>query len=52
MVDNNNREAVIKQQSIVSRLQINDNKAGMENIDKEKINSIIMKHTLSTVLTA
>lgn len=30
-----------------SRMQINDTKAGMENIDKEKINSIIKKHSQS-----
>jgi hypothetical protein len=33
--------------SIMSRIQINDSKAGMENIDKEKINAIIMKHSQS-----
>ena len=31
----------------VCRIEINDTKAGMENIDKEKINAIIMKNTLS-----
>lgn len=31
----------------VLRMQLNDNKAGMENLDKEKINSIIMKHSQS-----
>lgn len=30
-----------------SRMKINDTKAGMENIDKEKINSIILKHSKS-----
>ena len=30
-----------------SRMQINDTKAGMENIDKEKINLIIKKHSQS-----
>lgn len=30
-----------------SRMQINDTKAGMENIDKEKINAIIQKHSQS-----
>lgn len=30
-----------------SRMQINDTKAGMENIDKEKINAIIKKHSQS-----
>ena len=33
-----------------SRMQINDTKAGMENIDKEKINSIIKKHSQSMML--
>ena len=28
-------------------MQINDTKAGMENIDKEKINAIILKHSQS-----
>jgi hypothetical protein len=31
----------------VSRLEINDTKAGMQNIDKEKINAIILKHSQS-----
>lgn len=31
----------------VCRIEINDTKAGMENIDREKINAIIMKNTLS-----
>ena len=31
----------------VCRIEINDTKAGMENIDKEKINAIIMKNTQS-----
>lgn len=30
-----------------SRTKINDTKAGMENIDKEKINAIILKHSKS-----
>ncbi len=30
-----------------SRMQINDTKAGMGNIDKDKINSIIKKHSQS-----
>ena len=29
------------------RMQINDTKAGMQNIDKDKINSIILKHSQS-----
>lgn len=33
--------------STVSRMQINDTKAGMQNIDKEKINSIILKNSKS-----
>lgn len=33
--------------SSVSRMQINDSKAGMKNIDKEKINAIILKHSKS-----
>jgi hypothetical protein len=32
---------------MTNRLQINDTKAGMKDINKEKINSIIMKNTLS-----
>ena len=31
----------------VFRMQINDTKAGMNNLDKEKINSIILKHSQS-----
>ena len=31
----------------LSRVQVNDNKAGMQNLDKEKINSIILKHSQS-----
>lgn len=31
----------------LSRLSINDTKAGMQNIDKDKINAIIMKHSQS-----
>ncbi|CAF0865981.1 unnamed protein product [Brachionus calyciflorus] len=34
-----------KSVSNVSRMQINDTKAGMQNIDKEKINAIILKHS-------
>lgn len=34
----------------VSRMQINDSKAGMQNIDKEKINAIILKHSKSKTL--
>ena len=34
-------------QQALSRIQINDTKAGMENIDKNKINAIIMKHSQS-----
>lgn len=37
--DNNTKEC--------ARMQINDSKAGMQNIDKEKINSIILKHSQS-----
>ena len=33
--------------STVSRIQINDNKAGMQNLDKDKINAIILKHSQS-----
>lgn len=40
--DNNNKEC--------KRMQINDTKAGMQNIDKEKINSIILKHSQSNNL--
>ena len=29
------------------RIQVNDTKAGMQNIDKEKINQIILKHSQS-----
>ena len=32
-----------------SRTKINDTKAGMENIDKEKINAIILKHSKSII---
>lgn len=39
-----------KNSSSVSRIQINDSKAGMENIDKDKINAIIMKHSKSLLL--
>ena len=28
-------------------MEINDTKAGMENIDKDRINSIILKHSIS-----
>ena len=31
----------------ISRMQINDTKAGMGNIDKEKINAIILKSSQS-----
>lgn len=31
------------------RMQINDTKAGMQNIDKDKINSIILKHSQSII---
>jgi hypothetical protein len=37
----------IDRDHVVSRLQVNDTKAGMNNIDKDKINAIIMKHTKS-----
>ena len=30
-----------------SRTKINDTKAGMENIDKDRINAIILKHSKS-----
>ena len=33
----------------LNSMQINDTKAGMENIDKEKINSVILKHSQSTL---
>jgi hypothetical protein len=33
-----------------SRMKINDTKAGMENIDKEKINSILLKHSQSNIV--
>ncbi len=33
-----------------SRMQINDTKAGMENIDKDRINSIIQKHSQSNLI--
>ena len=29
------------------RIQVNDTKAGMQDIDKEKINQIILKHSQS-----
>ena len=29
------------EQSLLSRMKLNDNKAGMEGLDKEKINKII-----------
>lgn len=32
---------------VLDSMQINDTKAGMENIDKDKINSIILKHSQS-----
>jgi hypothetical protein len=42
-----NRKEQSTSSGSVSRLQINDSKAGMENIDKEKINAIILKHSQS-----
>jgi hypothetical protein len=33
--------------SSVLKMGINDNKAGMQDIDKEKINAIILKHSQS-----
>jgi hypothetical protein len=34
-------------QHSVVRMQVNDDKAGMQNLDKEKINAIILKHSQS-----
>lgn len=53
---NMNMESIIKNETInnvssVSRMQINDSKAGMQNIDKEKINAIILKHSKSKLLS-
>lgn len=45
MMDANN--ALRKNQTCLNSMQINDTKAGMENIDKEKINAIILKHSQS-----
>lgn len=50
-------ESIIKNDKInnvssVSRMQINDSKAGMQNIDKEKINAIILKHSKSNFLSS
>lgn len=45
--DNTSTIACVSAASTVSRMQINDTKAGMQNIDKEKINSIILKHSQS-----
>jgi hypothetical protein len=36
-------------QACLNSMQINDTKAGMENIDKDKINAIILKHSQSNV---
>jgi hypothetical protein len=36
-----------QQTNVISRMQVNDTKAGMDNIDKEKINAIILKHSKS-----
>ena len=38
------------EQSKLNSMQINDSKAGMENLDVDKINSIILKHSKSTLL--
>lgn len=32
-----------KTESLVSRMALNDNKAGMEGLDRDKINKIIME---------
>jgi hypothetical protein len=45
MMDAN--DALRKNQTCLNSMQINDTKAGMENIDKEKINAIILKHSQS-----
>ncbi|CAK8690602.1 unnamed protein product [Clavelina lepadiformis] len=34
--------------SVTSRMALNDNKAGMEGLDKEKINKIIMENTIGS----
>jgi hypothetical protein len=36
-------------QACLNSMQINDTKAGMENIDKDKINAIILKHSQSNL---
>jgi hypothetical protein len=36
-----------KEPHSVVRVQVNDDKAGMQNLDKEKINAIILKHSQS-----
>ena len=38
-----------EQAACLNSMDINDTKAGMENIDKEKINAIILKHSQSIV---
>jgi hypothetical protein len=42
-------KATANQAQPISRLKINDTKAGMQNIDKEKINAIILKHSQSMI---
>lgn len=34
---------VIKEEGFLSRMALNDNKAGMEGLDRDKINKIIME---------
>ncbi len=52
MCDSNEIEnaEIVPKLSEHSRMQINATKAGMENIDKEKINSIIKKHSQSILV--
>lgn len=38
-----NRNLPPKAEELVSRMALNDNKAGMEDLDRDKINKIIME---------
>ncbi len=44
---NDSDSAMHSELSKHSLMQINDTKAGMQNIDKDRINSIIQKHSQS-----
>ena len=44
---NDKSEQAASNPACLNSMDINDNKAGMENIDKEKINAIILKHSQS-----